>query len=195
MSNPAKDHSVRSAAARLIQAITTFDRGGDVAALRRDLLDATRPLLERPDLLQLGGKRQANHIDNSRYLYYDGGLSMTLDEFPEGKFIPPHDHGVWEAIVVYQGRLSHRVYGRADDGTVEGYARLRITEDVELGPGDVTMVVPPNDIHSFQALVPGTFVITVVGGEYSPMRKYYRLDDNTYAVKTPRALKESGALA
>jgi predicted metal-dependent enzyme (double-stranded beta helix superfamily) len=195
MSNSGKDHSVRAAAQSLIRAIARFETDKDAVALRRGIVESTKPLLERGDLLSLGGKRQANHIDNSRYLYYDGGLSMTLDEFPQGKFIPPHDHGVWEAIVVVSGRLAHSVYGRVDDGRVEGHAQLRVTEDLELTPGDVTMVVPPNDIHSFKALVPDTFVITVVGGEYSLTRKYYRLDDNTYAVKTPRALRESGALA
>ena len=195
MNSIGKDNSVRGAAKGLIDAIARFDADHDTEGLRRGILDSTRPLLERADLLSLGGKRQANHIDNSRYLYYDGELSVTIDEFPQGKSIPPHDHGVWEAIVVVRGRLEHCVYRRVDDGTVEGHAQLRITEDVELAAGDVTMVVPPNDIHSFKALVPDTFVITVVGGEYSPTRRYFRLDDNTYAVKTPRALRESGALA
>jgi hypothetical protein len=40
-----------------------------------------------------------------------------------------------------------------------------------------------------------TFALTIVGGEYSPLRHYYNLSANTYAVRTPKALRESGALA
>lgn len=195
MSNLSKDCSMRASTMALIETIDQYNVDRDTEKLRSGLLSATRPLLDRPDLLKLGVKRQANHIDNSRWLYYDGQLSVTLDEFPKGKLIPPHDHGIWEALVMCSGRLSHTVYARADDGKVEGHAELRTTEDVELERGEITMVVPPGDIHSFKALTDGVFVITIVGGEYSPTRHYYRTEDNTYAVRTPKALRESGALA
>ena len=195
MSNLGNDHSVRASAMALIEAIDQYNLDRDSDKLRRGLLEATQPLLARPDLMKLGTKRQANHIDNSKWLYYDGQLSLTLDEFPKDKLIPPHDHGIWEALILCSGRLSHTVYARADDGKVEGHAELRVVEDVELTRGEITMVVPPGDIHSFKALSDGTFVITIVGGEYSPTRHYYRTEDNTYVVRTPKALRDSGALA
>lgn len=194
MSKLGDDHSVRASARALIETIDQYNVDHDTQALRSGLLRATKPLLARPDLFQLGVKRQANHIDNSKWLYYDGQLSLTLDEFPKDKVIPPHDHGIWEAIVLCKGRLSHTVYERADDGKVEGHAELRVVEDVELERGAITMVVPPGDIHSFKALAESTFVITIVGGEYSPTRHYYRTEDNTYVVRTPKALRDSGAL-
>jgi predicted metal-dependent enzyme (double-stranded beta helix superfamily) len=195
MTNLGNDHSVRASAMALIEAIDQYNADRDSDRLRRGLLQATQPLLTRPDLMKLGTKRQANHIDNSKWLYYDGQLSLTLDEFPKDKLIPPHDHGIWEALILCSGRLSHTVYARADDGKVEGHAELRVVEDVELTRGEITMVVPPGDIHSFKALSDGTFVITIVGGEYSPTRHYYRTEDNTYVVRTPKALRDSGALA
>lgn len=196
--NPSMDklggHSVRASAWALIETIDRYNVDRDSEKLRSGLLSATQPLLARPDLLKLGTKRQANHIDNSRYLYYDGQLSVTLDEFPKDKLIPPHDHGIWEAIVLCSGRLRHTVYARADDGKVEGHAELRVVEDVELALGGIAMVVPPSDIHSFKALSDGTFVITIVGGEYSPTRCYYSTEDNSYVVRTPKALRDSGLL-
>jgi predicted metal-dependent enzyme (double-stranded beta helix superfamily) len=195
MSTPGNDHSVRASAMALIEAIDQYNLDRDSDKLRRGLLEATQPLLARPDLMKLGTKRQANHIDNSKWLYYDGQLSLTLDEVPKDKLIPPHDHGIWEALILCSGRLSHTVYARADDGKVAGHAELRVVEDVELTRGEITMVVPPGDIHSFKALSDGTFVITIVGGEYSPTRHYYRTEDNTYVVRTPKALRDSGALA
>ena len=165
--------------------------GNDETALRSGLLNAMRPLLAREDLLTLGVKRPGNHIDNSKYLYYDGQLSIPLDEFPNGKYIPPHDHGVWEALVVFKGRVRHCVYERVDDGTVEGHADLKTIEDREYEPGEIAMVVPPTEIHSFTALAEGTYVVTVVGGNYKPIRHYYNVDDKTYVVSKPAALAQA----
>ena len=62
-------------------------------ALRTELLEAVRAFITRPDLFELGVKRPGNHIDNSKYIYYDGELSITLDELPKDMVVPPHDHG------------------------------------------------------------------------------------------------------
>ena len=57
------------------------------------------------------------------------------------------------------------------------------------------MVVPPSDIHAFTAL-PGerTFVMTVIGGKYAHTRRYYSVESKSYVIRTPKALRESGAL-
>ena len=187
-------YSIRECSCRLMAVTAQHQADGDRERLRSGLLEAVVPLLERPDLLRLGVKREANHIANSKHLY-DGQMSMTLDEFPNGKLIPPHDHGIWEAIIVCTGRLSHTVYERVDDGKVDGHAQLRVVEDRIFSPREIAMVVPPAEIHSFTALEERTFVITVVGGEYKPTRHYYNVENNTYQVRTPKALRESGALA
>jgi predicted metal-dependent enzyme (double-stranded beta helix superfamily) len=187
--------SIRTCAARMIRTVEAYERDGDSAKLRQGLLDATLPVAQRPDLYKLGVKRQANHIENAKWLYYDDQLTLEIDEFPKGKFIPPHDHGVWEALVLCSGALKHTVYERVDDRSVEGHSELKVIEEVVMKVGDIAMVVPPSDIHSFEAQTEGTFVLTIVGGEYSPLRHYYNLRNNTYAVRTPKALRESGALA
>jgi len=186
-------YSIRECSTRLMAVTAQHQADGDRERLRSGLLEAVVPLIARPDLLQLGVKRQANHITNSKHLYYDGQMSVTLDEFPNGKLIPPHDHGIWEAIIVCTGRLRHTVYERTDDGSVEGHADLRVVEDGVFVPREIAMVVPPAEIHSFIALEERTFVITVVGGEYKPLRHYYNVDSKTYQVRTPKALRESGA--
>jgi predicted metal-dependent enzyme (double-stranded beta helix superfamily) len=193
MSETNKADSVRECARAVMKAIA--EARDDATKLRAGLLEATRRLRERPDLLKLGTKRQANHIDNSKYLYYDGELSMTLDQFPNGKVIPPHDHGIWEALVLVKGRLRHSVYERTDDGSVTGRADLKTVEDREFTPGEVAMVVPPAEIHSFTALEDETYVITVVGGNYKPIRHYYNVDKKSYVVSAPGALKQLAATA
>lgn len=187
--------SIRTCAARMMRTVEAYERDGDSAKLRQGLLDATLPVSQRADLYKLGVKRQANHIENAKWLYYDDQLTLEIDEFPKGKFIPPHDHGVWEALVLCSGALKHTVYERVDDRSVEGHSELKVVEEVVMKVGEIAMVVPPSDIHSFEALTEGTFVLTIVGGEYSPLRHYYNLRANTYVVRTPKALRESGALA
>ena len=187
--------SIRTCAARMIRTIDAYALDHDSVKLRQGLLDATLPVSQRSDLYKLGVKRQANHIENAKWLYYDDQLTLELDEFPKGKFIPPHDHGVWEALVLCSGTLKHTTYERVDDQSVEGHSELKVVEEVMMKVGDIAMVVPPSDIHSFEAMSDDTFALTIVGGEYSPLRHYYNLSANTYAVRTPKALRESGALA
>ncbi len=194
MSKSESPGSIRACAARMMRAVEVFERDHDSAKLRQALLDATLPVSKRPDLYKIGVKRQANHIDNAKWLYYDEDLTLELDQFPKGKFIPPHDHGVWEALVLCSGALKHTTYERVDDRSVEGHSELKVVEEVVMKVGEIAMVVPPSDIHSFEALTDDTFALTIVGGEYSPLRHYYNLRENTYAVRTPRALRESGAL-
>ncbi|MGE5200734.1 MAG: hypothetical protein ACM3O6_01600 [Acidobacteriota bacterium] len=154
-----------------------------------DGLKATlRPALAQPDLLSLGVKREGNHIDNSKYLYYDGQLVITLDQFPKGKRIPPHDHGVWEALAIYRGSVQHTVYERKDDGSKEGYADLAMVEDRVLKAGDISMVAMPAEIHGFTALADDTYSLTVVGGHYKAERHYFKPEEKTCVVRKPRAL-------
>ncbi len=138
------------------------------------------------DLSEAGVKRQGNHINNSKYLYYDGEMSITFDQLPKDKYIPPHDHGVWESVGVYSGKLKHVVYDRKDDGSKEGYAELEIVDDRVLEANDLAMVAPPREIHSFQALTDDTFAVTIVGGRYKPDRAYYKPEQNSYVRLTPQ---------
>ena len=61
--------------------------------------------------------------------------------------------------------------------------------------GDISMVMPPNDIHSFTALEDGTFGITIVGGEYSMRRHYYSPDDDSYVVRAPKGMVKDTSAA
>ncbi len=181
--------SIRESAHAVIAAVGRDN--GDPDSLRAGLLDALKPFIERPDLFSLGVKRPGNHIDNSKYVYYDGELSITIDQLPQGLVVPPHDHGVWEALCLLKGQLRHIVYDRLDDGTVEGHAALKAIEDKIYLPGEMAMVMPPAEIHSFEALEAETFICTIVGGNYSPTRHYFDAAKDTYVVaqagKQPKA--------
>ena len=97
MSRNEKPCTIRECADAVRAAIER--NGTNLEGLRSDLLEAARPFISRDDLFELGTKRPGNHIDNSKYIYYDGELSITLDQLPKDMVVPPHDHGIWEALI------------------------------------------------------------------------------------------------
>jgi predicted metal-dependent enzyme (double-stranded beta helix superfamily) len=185
MSAATADTTVRQCAQTIIEAVRRL--GADSPELPDSIRKPMVALLARPDLKEIGVKRDGNHIEWSRYLYYDGELSITLDNFPKGKKIPPHDHGVWEALAIYSGRVSHTVYQRKDDGSKPGYADLTMVDDRVLGRSDFAMVAMPAEIHGFTALDEDTFSLTVVGGHYKPDRHYFNPEEKTCVTRRPRA--------
>ena len=179
--------SIKECADAVRQAIA--DNKDNLEGLRTGLLEAARPFISRPDLFVLGTKRPANHIDNSKYIYYDGELSITLDQLPKDMVVPPHDHGIWEALIILKGSLHHAVYDRTDDGGRDGHAELKCIEDKTFKPMELAMVIPPAEIHSFTALDEETFILTIVGGDYAANRHYYNVDESTYVVAKAGAVK------
>ncbi len=186
MSGSNSELLIRDCAMKIIDLIKQHGQNGP--ALLEGMKAPLAKVLAQPDLLKLGVKREGNHIDNSKYLYYDGQLIMTLDEFPKGKKIPPHDHGVWEALAIYRGRVEHTVYERHDDGSVPGYADLSVIDDRVLGAGDISLVAQPAEIHGFTALEDGTYSLTVVGGHYAEERHYFKPEEKTCVSRKPKAL-------
>jgi predicted metal-dependent enzyme (double-stranded beta helix superfamily) len=179
--------AVRDCAQAILAAIA--HHGNDGAAIAPRIRAALATLMQEPDLLERGVERQGNNVAFSRYLYYDGELSILIYEVPKGRPIPPHDHGIWETLSVYRGRLRHTVYARTDDGSVPGVANLRVEEEVILRPGDFAIVTPPADIHGFTALDEPTYGITVVNGAYKAKRHYFDPVAGTCEVRAGRNVR------
>lgn len=181
--------SIRETAQAVIKAVKEADNNAE--KLRSGILKATEQLRHRPDLLSLGTRRLANHIapEHSKHIYYDGELSITLDRVPTGVVIPPHDHGLWEGVICCTGRLQHAIYQRADDGSVEGYADLELVEDRIIGADDMALVIPPAEIHSFEALDEDTWLMNVVNGNYRAQRHYFNIEAKTCVLATAGAFK------
>ena len=184
----ARNYAIRQCAQELMTLFEAPSR--EQAVLRQGILAATRPLLERPDLTSLGVKRQGNFVSNSKFIYYDGELEITLNQMPNGVRFPAHDHGTCEANMIYSGRLAHTVYERVDDGSRPGRADLAVIDDRVLGPGDISVMVPPVEIHSFMGLTDDTFILTVVDGRLKADRHFYDLETHSYSVGTPTIWRE-----
>ncbi|GAA4256946.1 hypothetical protein GAY28_08910 [Azospirillum brasilense] len=182
--SPETGTAIRACAQAVIRAIETH--GHDTAQLTAALREPLAALAARPDLCTAGVPRIGNHVANSQYLYYDGDLSILLFELPDGRPIDVHDHGNWESMAIYRGRVKHTVYERRDDGSVPGKADLTVVEDRVLEPGDSVVIAPPADIHGFMALQEGSWGITVASGTYKPERCYFQPEAGTVVSRRPR---------
>lgn len=118
--------------------------------------------------------RQAQMIDDEILLYLNPRrlFSVRMFLYGSGEYTPIHDHNSWGVSGAVVGELGVIRYAREDDGTVEGYARLRQTGRFELRPGEIELTRPLNEgIH--QTGNPGqgtTLMISVYG---SPVRRLY----------------------
>lgn len=162
---------------------------GQIERCRQTLREPARRLMARDDLTELGLPRPGNNVAESWYLYYDTYLSIILFKVPESPAVQPHDHGNWETLFVYRGRVRHRVYERLDDGSQAGRAQLRECASGVLQPGDFAFVAPPQDIHGFEALDDQTYGITVSAGPYKSERTYYNLAEGSCELRRPRTLR------
>jgi predicted metal-dependent enzyme (double-stranded beta helix superfamily) len=188
-----RDYAIRDCARALMKLFEAPSR--DEPVLREGILAATCALVSRPDLTLLGVKRQGNFVSNSKFIYYDGQLEITLNQMPNGVRFPPHDHGTCEALIMYSGRLAHTVYERVDDGRLPAHADLAVVEDRVLERGDITVMVPPIEIHSFMGLTEDTFLLTVVDGKLKSDRHFYDIETRSYSVGTPKKWRERAQLA
>ena len=181
-------YAVRQFAGDVAEAARQLGTGG-VEAFSAALAEPVRRIVARTDLVQHALPRPGNNVAESWYLYFDGDMSIVLFKVPEQPAVQPHDHGIWETLFVYRGRVRHAVYERVDDASQPGRAQLVEREAGVLGPGDFALVVPPRDIHGFHALGDDAYGITVSSGEYKPERIYYDLAAGTCEVRCPRTLR------
>jgi predicted metal-dependent enzyme (double-stranded beta helix superfamily) len=182
MSMPADGNSVRLFAAEVLRHLG--EAVVDSQTMESHLDPFVRDLVRRPDLLTLGVPREGNHVRESQYLYYDPGLAVTISHQANGVAIPAHDHGVWEMLAVYRGKIAHTRYRVFGDGLNPLNVTLDVIDERILGPGDAVLVMPPDDIHAFTALAEDTYHLAVVGGRYNPVRHYYQPDQGSFLARS-----------
>jgi predicted metal-dependent enzyme (double-stranded beta helix superfamily) len=118
--------------------------------------------------------RQAQMIDDEILLYLNPKrlFSLRMFLYGPGDYTPIHDHNSWGVSGAVVGELGVIRYARQDDGTVEGYARLRQTARVQSQPGEIELTRPLNDgIHQTGNPGQGTTIMISIYG--SPVRRLY----------------------
>lgn len=173
--------AVRDCASQVNQYLARSN--GDPMPFKDDIAARIKELLRHPGLFEAGQKRPSAHADAACMLYFDPGLMIAMAKSHKGQTETAHNHGAWLATAVYDGEVQYRGYERADDGSVELHASLRVIEDRVLRSGDVALTpLPPHDIHETISLTDNTMMV-VIGGSFAPLRHYYDVNNGRYAVR------------
>jgi predicted metal-dependent enzyme (double-stranded beta helix superfamily) len=112
----------------------------------------------------------------SRLLRSDGldDLSLTLARFKPERATGVHDHGSWGVAVVVDGQDRYQRWERLDAGEAVGRARLRLVEEVVVGPGHVTWWFDrPHDIHNQQGVGGPVRELVLFGRDTSRIPRRY----------------------
>lgn len=83
--------------------------------------------------------------NTNQAFYRTPDLSVLKVCFPSGRRTPPHDHGLWAAILVLSGSEKNTIYRRAGDGGLE-YANEAV-----IGPGAI-LTMPVEAAHVVESL-------------------------------------------
>jgi predicted metal-dependent enzyme (double-stranded beta helix superfamily) len=142
-----------------------------VALVARSL----RPLVASPPWLATGVSLPTPGRRYSQYLLHlspDESWSVVSFVWPSGSSTPVHDHGCWGVVGVYAGEETEtgfRVTGDREAGPVT----LERGETRVMRPGDVAVILPPDDVHQVSNDGAGTAIsIHVYGSNIGRQRRH-----------------------
>lgn len=186
MAQTSELYTIRQCARDLIQHLD--QHRGNMAEAEELAIPYFEKLLRRPDLFDLGVKRDGNHTGESAWLYYDYELSIMTARMPKNTAVPVHNHGTWEVVGVHRGEIAYRQFRRRDDGSKPGFADLEVIEDRVMKPYEVSVCPPPpHDVHGFTALTDDTYIVAIVGGNFVPIRQYFDPENKSYIERHQQA--------
>lgn len=138
------DRAVTSAVARLVEDLVS----------ERDWLDESfqHPLPGKPY------SQYPLHVDEDRR------WSVVCFVWPAGSITPVHDHGVWGVVGIYKGQERETGFERVEASAREHRIRIRPDRSTTMMPGEVSLVLPPNDIHTVENTGSGVAVSIHVYG-------------------------------
>lgn len=80
-----------------------------------------------------------------RYMLHRAAhFNVTAVVWGPGDGVEPHNHGTWGIIGVIENEIEETRYTRANNG------RLQLHTVLHNGPGAISRLVPPNDVHAMR---------------------------------------------
>lgn len=136
---------------RIVTENTSLDGIGNAEAIVAAIKPHFEKLIADPSWLASSYLQQTREGDDTTHLLAkapDDSWTIASVVFPPGFSTPVHDHMIWGLVGVVQGVEEESRYVRHDDGSVPGRAEVELTGHGRNLPGDVGVIVPPeNEIH------------------------------------------------
>lgn len=157
-----------------------------LAERQDEMAERLAHLSKRDDLLRSGLALGPADASTQNYVLWRGAPNIFLGiaQFDEHYVSPVHEHdNYWVIACGYRGHDRWDMYERVDDGSVPGFADLRMYDQYRLLPGETAiMQPPPRSIHSHNNQYSGTTLelIFSMAEPSDPSRRIvYDVEDQT----------------
>lgn len=131
-----------------LRAIVAEESGNSAITAR------VRPLAERLAADRSWFRDEFRQIDEEQgfglHLLFEENnhdLAVFVIAWAPGKGLAAHNHKTWAVVAGIEGQEHETNYDRLDDGSIPGFADLKITHEATLYPGRAVCCLP-EDIHS-----------------------------------------------
>lgn len=115
------------------------------------IIETCRPLLarllENRACIPAEFKRRGVNGQGRYMLHRAPKFNVNVVVWGAGDGLGPHNHGTWGLIGVLENELQEKRYRRLDVGSDPAKARLELTQTLRNRPGDISCLLPPDDIH------------------------------------------------
>ncbi len=142
----------------------------------RAILRRCQPLLERllrnpycvpPEFKKPGATTQGRYM-----LHRTPRFNVNAVVWGPGHGLKAHNHETWGLVGILENELQETRYRRLDDGSKPGIARLELKGTTNNRAGDISLLLPPDDIHGvFNATERNTVDIHVYGRDLVGLKR------------------------
>ena len=105
-----------------------------------------RKLLENPDCIPAEFKQRGAKAQGRYMLHREEKFNVNVVVWGPGDGLGPHNHDTWGLIGVMENELQEKRFRRLDGGATA--ARLQFTGTQRNRTGDISCLLPPDDIHA-----------------------------------------------
>lgn len=150
--------------------ITEEEREGEAIVRRCQPLLAR--LLKDPDCIPPQFKKPGAVTQGRYMLHRAPKFNVNVVVWGPGHGLKAHNHETWGLVGVLENELQETRYRRLDDGSKPGFARLESKGTTANRVGEISLLLPPDDIHGvFNATERNTVDIHVYGRDLVGLKR------------------------
>ncbi|OGQ84744.1 MAG: hypothetical protein A3F90_12420 [Deltaproteobacteria bacterium RIFCSPLOWO2_12_FULL_60_19] len=107
-----------------------------------------RKLLENPDCIPAEFKKRGAMGQGRYMIHREQKFNVNVVVWGPGDGLGPHNHDTWGLIGVLENELQEKRFRRLDDRATVTAARLEFIGTLRNRVGDISCLLPPDDVHA-----------------------------------------------